>query len=43
MERPLIIAAVIFTLLLAMPLVLPLVGGSYFMGLLIKAMLLAIC
>lgn len=42
MERPLIIAAVIFTLLLAMPLVLPLVGGSYFMGLLIKAMLLAI-
>ncbi|EEB86336.1 ABC transporter permease protein [Roseobacter sp. GAI101] len=37
-----IVAAVIFGLLLAMPFVLPLVGGAYLTGLLIKAMLLAI-
>lgn len=42
MDRALIVAAVIFGLLLAMPFVLPLVGGDYLTGLLIKAMLLAI-
>lgn len=42
MDRSMIVAAVIFGLLLAMPFVLPLVGGAYLTGLLIKAMLLAI-
>ncbi len=42
MDRSLIVAGVIFGLLLAMPFLLPLVGGGYLTGLLIKAMLLAI-
>jgi len=42
MDRSLILSAVIFGLLLAMPFVLPLVGAGYLTGLLIKAMLIAI-
>ncbi len=42
MDRPLILAAFIFALLLALPLLLPLFGAAYLTGLIIKAMLLAI-
>ena len=42
MDRSLIVGGVIFALLLAMPLALPLIGQGYLTGLLIKAMLLAI-
>lgn len=42
MDRALVVAGVLFGLLLCMPFVLPLVGGEYLTGLLIKAMLLAI-
>lgn len=42
MDRGLILGAAIFGLLLAMPLVMPLVGAEYLLGLLMKAMLLAI-
>lgn len=42
MDRSLIVGGIIFILLLAMPIVLPLVGQGYLTGLLIKAMLLAI-
>lgn len=42
MERSLILAAILFGLLLAMPFLLPLVGSGYLTGLIIKAMLLAI-
>jgi hypothetical protein len=39
MNRTLVVAGVIFGLLLALPFLLPLVGGGYLTGLLIKAML----
>lgn len=42
MDRSLIIAGVIFGLLLALPTLLPLLGEGYLVGLIIKAMLLAI-
>lgn len=42
MDRSLILAGVIFGLLLAMPVLLPLIGSGYLTGLIIKAMLLAI-
>jgi branched-chain amino acid transport system permease protein len=42
MDRTLVLSAVIFGLLLAAPLLLPLIGAGYLSGLLIKAMLLAI-
>ncbi|GFE51388.1 branched-chain amino acid ABC transporter permease [Roseobacter cerasinus] len=42
MDRSLVIGALIFACLLAMPVLLPLVGAEYLTGLLIKAMLLAI-
>lgn len=42
MDRSLILAAILFGLLLAMPFLLPLVGSGYLTGLIIKAMLLAI-
>lgn len=42
MDRSLILGCVIFVLLLAMPMVLPLIGQGYLSGLIIKAMLLAI-
>jgi len=41
MDRGLVIGGAIFALLLAMPVLLPLVGADYLTGLLIKAMLLA--
>ena len=42
MDRSLIVAGVIFGLLLALPVLLPLLGEGYLVGLIIKAMLLAI-
>ncbi|MBZ8119542.1 branched-chain amino acid ABC transporter permease [Roseovarius sp. LXJ103] len=42
MERASLVAGVIFGLLLAAPFVLPLIGEGYLLGLIIKAMLLAI-
>lgn len=42
MDRTLVLSAAIFGLLLAAPLLLPLIGAGYLSGLLIKAMLLAI-
>ena len=42
MDRTLLVATVIFGLLLSMPFVLPLIGEGYLLGLIIKAMLLAI-
>lgn len=42
MDRGLLLGAAIFGLLLAMPVVMPLVGADYLIGLLMKAMLLAI-
>jgi len=41
-RSPILVGGVIFALLLAMPVLLPLVGADYLTGLLIKAMLLAI-
>lgn len=42
MDRSVILGGVIFGLLLAMPVLLPLIGSGYLTGLIIKAMLLAI-
>lgn len=42
MDRSLIVAGIIFGLLLALPVLLPLLGEGYLVGLVIKAMLLAI-
>ena len=42
MDRGVLIGGIIFGLLLAMPVILPIVGANYLSGLLIKAMLLAI-
>jgi len=42
MDRSLVLGALIFALLVAMPTILPLIGQGYLTGLIIKAMLLAI-